>query len=630
MVPSPFVQAPGVGSVSADQFNTYQQTVLNYAQLRTFTGLTYMSVYVLGAASPRDGGQGVYSYDASSTATDNNGSVIVPFGNVQGAWLADPAVLPPSGINVRYVTTGVTDSALTSDTLIVWQSASAAPKTETLPAPTIKGETFIVKDGLGNSATYPITVTAASGAFLGETVIDSPFMALQFVADGVSAWNVTTLYASNTNPAFDVLAYGAIGDGSTDDTAAINAAVAAATVAGGQVRFPAGVFKITSTVAGNIANNVNLTIAGAGQEATQILCVATNGFAFAFGNPYSSFSASGLTFVTDQVGGMTGLLLTLASGVAADSSGEFGPFNTIENVSFRGSDLYAAHTQYWMNAFVSTGVSNINIIGGGVNGPASPATSGVGYNISGNSATPFYAVAINFYGVGMNTLQTGVFYGDWTQGVTLDACNMTGCFVGVDTVTSPAGVLSQLCLVNCQSNTTACGVRVQTNTFSNIQISNNLFSINASSTAIQVMGSNFSITDNVIGGTTQTGTVAILVANTSGNGGVVSDNILQFLSAGIHVAAAVTGVLAMKWNQFTNITGSGANDYQITGGAAGVIISDDVPRNFASLPPCNAGTKYSRLVIADSPTVTFNGALTVGGSNNIGYALCNGSGYVFR
>jgi hypothetical protein len=89
--PLPFVQAQGQGAVSADQLNTFVQTVVNYAQLRTFTGLTNMVVQVQGATAPSDGGQGVYWYNAASTAADNNSTVIVPSGNVgQGAWLQIP------------------------------------------------------------------------------------------------------------------------------------------------------------------------------------------------------------------------------------------------------------------------------------------------------------------------------------------------------------------------------------------------------------------------------------------------------------------------------------------------------------------------------------------------------------
>ena len=80
-----FVQ--GQGAVSADALNTFAQTVVNLAQLRAFTGLSNMVCIVQGSVAPNDGGQGTYYYNSTSTAADNGTTVIVPSGNVQGAWI---------------------------------------------------------------------------------------------------------------------------------------------------------------------------------------------------------------------------------------------------------------------------------------------------------------------------------------------------------------------------------------------------------------------------------------------------------------------------------------------------------------------------------------------------------------
>ena len=85
--PSPAVQIAGQGAVSADNYNTFVQTVVNYAQLRTITGLANMVVIAQGTSSPNDGGQGAFYFNSTSTAADNNSTVIVPSGSVQGAWL---------------------------------------------------------------------------------------------------------------------------------------------------------------------------------------------------------------------------------------------------------------------------------------------------------------------------------------------------------------------------------------------------------------------------------------------------------------------------------------------------------------------------------------------------------------
>ena len=85
--PAPQVQYAGQGVVSADVYNTYVQAVYNYPQLRTFTGLNNMCVCALGTSTPNDGGQGHFYYNASSTAADNNTTVIVPNSQTLGAWI---------------------------------------------------------------------------------------------------------------------------------------------------------------------------------------------------------------------------------------------------------------------------------------------------------------------------------------------------------------------------------------------------------------------------------------------------------------------------------------------------------------------------------------------------------------
>ena len=85
--PAPQIQYAGVGVVGQDAYNTYVQACLNYAQMRTFYGLSNMVICALGTTTPNDGGQGHFYWNATSTAADNNTTVIVPMGSVAGAWL---------------------------------------------------------------------------------------------------------------------------------------------------------------------------------------------------------------------------------------------------------------------------------------------------------------------------------------------------------------------------------------------------------------------------------------------------------------------------------------------------------------------------------------------------------------
>jgi hypothetical protein len=51
-----------------------------------------------------------------------------------------------------------------------------------------------------------------------------------------------------TQPWFDVKSYGATGNGTTDDTTAVQAAITAAAAASGRVAFPPGTYKLSSTL----------------------------------------------------------------------------------------------------------------------------------------------------------------------------------------------------------------------------------------------------------------------------------------------------------------------------------------------------------------------------------------------
>jgi hypothetical protein len=60
--------------------------------------------------------------------------------------------------------------------------------------------------------------------------------------------------SSSRGRIFDVTSYGAKGDGTTDDSVAINAAIAAAGIRGGTVYFPGGTFALGSPLSGKYAN----------------------------------------------------------------------------------------------------------------------------------------------------------------------------------------------------------------------------------------------------------------------------------------------------------------------------------------------------------------------------------------
>jgi hypothetical protein len=96
---------------------------------------------------------------------------------------------------VRTITAGATDTATTSDNLIVWNKPTGSASAETLPAPTANGGlpfNITIKDGKGDAFVNNITVTPASGTIDGGSnfVIKSNFGSASFVSDGISNYSV--------------------------------------------------------------------------------------------------------------------------------------------------------------------------------------------------------------------------------------------------------------------------------------------------------------------------------------------------------------------------------------------------------------------------------------------------------
>ncbi len=139
----------------------------------------------------------------------------------------------------------------------------------------------------------------------------------------------------------NVKQYGAVGDGSTDDTTAIAAAITAAS-AGGVVFFPVGNYKISSPLTLNGANTAlmgvgagSTIIAAAGFSGTQmILCSAANTGVWDLaitGGPSTTYSSNPATTGIQVTGAINvqlqGLLLSYVNGWAIQSTATAGQAN---------------------------------------------------------------------------------------------------------------------------------------------------------------------------------------------------------------------------------------------------------------------------------------------------------------
>lgn len=191
------------------------------------------------------------------------------------------------------------------------------------------------------SAGVPNSIQVAAGDIL-RTLAEG--FAYAVAASGVTDQHVTTaggvkLYVQGGSSGYNVKAFGAAGDGTTDDTTAIKIAISASQV----VYFPSGQYRITSSIAwqnqwliGSVDNGELST------SNNQTMIIADGTFAaFKYTNPLG-FNAQGGGIKNFNIYFANGAVPLSASerpnaiGVYIASTGGYPAFCSFENISVRG------------------------------------------------------------------------------------------------------------------------------------------------------------------------------------------------------------------------------------------------------------------------------------------------------
>lgn len=126
MLPALTVQAQGQGVFNAADMNSRIMWATNVGNLRAFTGLGGMTVWLQGFAVPDDDGQGMFFYDPASTAPDDGGvTTIKPTGVTgPGAWIRQP--ITPSSIPAGSITLPQIED-IPADTLLGNDTSGSGP-----------------------------------------------------------------------------------------------------------------------------------------------------------------------------------------------------------------------------------------------------------------------------------------------------------------------------------------------------------------------------------------------------------------------------------------------------------------------------------------------------------------------
>jgi Pectate lyase superfamily protein len=282
------------------------------------------------------------------------------------------------------------------------------------------------------------------------------------IAAGLCVGLATSAHAQQQSPcAFSIAAYGG-STGSTDNTAAFNAAVAA-NPTNACVSFPPGTYTFLSPLTVNMPSGVagGFSLSGAGPGTTKLKWPnAGGGLTVWLGSHQQSARFVGLDFMTGQASGGTAITLaqTTSGGTVLD------PMNVFDNVTAHGADGYSG-TDYWNIGFHTSGVFNVNFI--------SPYIAG-NYAFNATGILVEYGMQFNIIGGNFLCVDKALVYGNYAQGVTVSSgsnfvCGNYGVFVPPTSLGT-----DQLTITGSQFNMNKCGILEQASVSSTL-ITNNLF-----------------------------------------------------------------------------------------------------------------------------------------------------------
>ena len=222
--------------------------------------------------------------------------------------------------------------------------------------------------------------------------------------------------------------FGARGDGTTDDTMDVSAALSAAMGRDGCVEFPPGTYRITESMV-RLVGNHSLSLRGYGPNVSRLLFENCDGFTFlmeqdGIHQPYG-LDIQGVSF--NAAGGQCGRGLKVSMGQPNASNEHYGCPLRLRDVEVRSNP----HS-YWTDGIEIEGVWNPKLedvfVSGGSYGGAWDQMVGAGIKLRGmcvnahlsNVRTNFWATGIQVHAEGYNT-----------EGIFASNCSMVGVKRGV-------------------------------------------------------------------------------------------------------------------------------------------------------------------------------------------------------
>ena len=274
-------------------------------------------------------------------------------------------------------------------------------------------------------------------------------------------WNQNADVLDGAVGAPGVSVIGAKADGVTDDSAALNAAIAViiARPYGGKILLPTGRMLLGSAIAANVPAGVEMTIEGSGSNASELyFSNATDGLNFRLLYSGGAWGVVNLHGLTVTRGPTTPASANTGINIWADNSAGVGyfPNNSLRDLTVRGS---ARNTNQWQNSVILNGLactSLDNVILTGINSTATD-NGDVLLTFNGPNAQQ-YLTGINIVNSILQGASVGILVTGYAQGVAATNTEIIGQYDGVRWTGTGVAYAEQLDLVNCSLNAGHRGV----------------------------------------------------------------------------------------------------------------------------------------------------------------------------
>ena len=302
---------------------------------------------------------------------------------------------------------------------------------------------------------------------------------LSAMANTIGMAVLLALAANLQASVFNVTSYGAVGDGTTDNTAAINAAIAAVNAApGGSIYFPAGNYYYAGSLSAitkpcTVYGDVAAPLGGAGGGGSALSSGGGYGLVFNYSGSGIRLTAS----VHDIALLCTGSYADAHVGINYIPSPSSGATDLTPSCAFKRITFSNWGTAIYFKNLLPAGeilagpIEDCEILGQG--GNSSPTALGI--NIQGASG----AYVRHCNGQWLNTF---VLIGGNSEGEIIDGCQIAACYKGItlDAVTGNPQAHSDHTVTNCYIQAATIGLDVK-GYIPFCIISNDVFQANGSS-----------------------------------------------------------------------------------------------------------------------------------------------------